>query len=400
MTAWVRATALGAALALGACAGVSAPNLPLVGARAGPCAEGAVRADAAFPMAGGQACERRGEASFAFAITPERDPINPSPWYAVRISADEPAEVTLRLDYELHPHRYRPWISRSDGGWRRVPREATEVTREGARALITVDLPPGETIIAGHPLYGPQRYDAQLSRLARTPGVAREVIGQSIEGRPLTALISRASDPNAPWLAALGRQHPPEIPGAFAMEGFLDGVFAPDSYATGFRRAVNVIAVPFMNPDGVEAGHWRHNAGDVDLNRDWGAFTQPETRAVRDRLASLGASASPNLVIIDFHATRSDRVYAPEPDRLDADDQAFNAAFRAQLAAGGARVAADWRETHSASGKSAKSHATNAWSAFAVTHEMGDDTTPAEATRDGAIAAQAVMRAFEMTAAR
>ena len=29
---------------------------------------------------------------------------------------------------------------------------------------------------------------------------------------------------------------------------------------------------------------WRHNANGVDLNRDWTAFTQPETQAIKNYL--------------------------------------------------------------------------------------------------------------------
>ena len=48
------------------------------------------------------------------------------------------------------------------------------------------------------------------------------------------------------------------------------------------KREIRAAVVPLANPDGVEQGHWRHNAQGVDLNRDWDRFQQPETRALRD----------------------------------------------------------------------------------------------------------------------
>ena len=45
-----------------------------------------------------------------------------------------------------------------------------------------------------------------------------------------------------------------------------------------------------LKPDGVADGHWRHNDGGKDLNRDWGPFTQPETQAVAGVLEKLAAS--------------------------------------------------------------------------------------------------------------
>ena len=37
-----------------------------------------------------------------------------------------------------------------------------------------------------------------------------------------------------------------------------------------------------MNPDGVDLGHWRHNAGGIDLNRDWSVYNQKEIKTTVD----------------------------------------------------------------------------------------------------------------------
>ena len=65
--------------------------------------------------------------------------------------------------------------------------------------------------------------------------------------------------------------------------------------------------IPNMNPDGVEHGFWRHNMGGIDLNRDWGPFTQPETVLVRDQLDRFVQTGSPQLsLFLDFHSTDRD----------------------------------------------------------------------------------------------
>jgi predicted deacylase len=46
----------------------------------------------------------------------------------------------------------------------------------------------------------------------------------------------------------------------------------------------------------------------VDLNRDWGAFTQPETRAVKAWLDALPAAVRP-VLMVDFHSTGRNLFY-------------------------------------------------------------------------------------------
>src|SRR3546814_1987601 len=65
---------------------------------------------------------------------------------------------------------------------------------------------------------------------------------------------------------------------------FVDELAADSPLARDFRERTLVIVLPLLNPDGVVEGNWRGNINGQDLNRDWGPFTQSETRAVRDLL--------------------------------------------------------------------------------------------------------------------
>src|SRR3546814_5882297 len=85
-------------------------------------------------------------------------------------------------------------------------------------------------------------------------------------------------------LLVLGRQHPPETTGTQALMGFVDELAADSLLARDFRERTLVIVLPLLNPDGVVEGNWRGNINGQDLNRDWGPFTQSETRAARDLL--------------------------------------------------------------------------------------------------------------------
>ncbi|MEL6538101.1 MAG: hypothetical protein AAFQ98_21970, partial [Bacteroidota bacterium] len=70
-----------------------------------------------------------------------------------------------------------------------------------------------------------------------------------------------------------------------------------------------------MNPYGVDGGHWRHNVGGIDLNRDWADFNQPETRVVRDFMLNQVAQGHRFDFAIDFHSTWED-IYYPLPDSI------------------------------------------------------------------------------------
>ena len=106
---------------------------------------------------------------------------------------------------------------------------------------------------------------------------------------------------NNPYILILGRQHPPEVTGAFAMKGFINQLLTVNSLTDSFLDRYNILFVPLMNPDGVMNGFWRYNANKKDLNRDWGNFTQPETDAVYKKLTKL--SNKKLILFIDFHST-------------------------------------------------------------------------------------------------
>src|SRR5690606_34619577 len=80
------------------------------------------------------------------------------------------------------------------------------------------------------------------------------------------------------------RQHPPEVTGHHAFMSFVETITENTPQAKLFRDKFLIYLFPLVNPDGVEGGHWRHNTGGIDLNRDWEDFNQPETRAIRDYL--------------------------------------------------------------------------------------------------------------------
>ena len=151
-----------------------------------------------------------------------------------------------------------------------------------AHAERNLKRPPGTTRYASmvQQLTALVEYDkAHASQMTLT------CLGQSVNGRGL-------------WMATVGhgpksvfylcRQHghePASTEGALA---FLNTLVKADAETptAHLLENVTVYVVPMANPDGSEAFR-RHNARNVDLNRDWLRRTQPETRALYSALQRL-----------------------------------------------------------------------------------------------------------------
>ncbi len=148
-----------------------------------------------------------------------------------------------------------------------------------------------------------------MNDLAKKKKFKVEEIGKSTEGRPIRMLKIGNRDAKNMMLV-ISRQHPPEVTGYFAMQAFVETIADKSKLSKDFRKDWAIYVVPLMNPDGVDNGHWRHNMGGIDLNRDWSAFNQPETQAVRDLLKKREAETGGKFYFgIDFHSTWEDIYY-------------------------------------------------------------------------------------------
>ena len=371
----------------GACSGTPPlpPSLAAAPVEHGSgCATSTVRIDFDFDEAPASRCVIRGERSFAILIGPEHaPPINPSPWYAFRYRSSGSADISVELDYLGAAHRYAPKLT--VGGT--VAPLSASVAADGMSA--TLSLPAGEGIVSGQELFGSDRYDALLDRLAALSAAERLTLGTSLDGRLLSAV--HIGDTKAPRLVVLiGRAHPPEITGALAMDAFLRAL--ADEIAAGRvdTAATQFLILPLLNPDGVARGHWRANRGGVDLNRDWGIFSQPETRAVKTWLDRLPAGVRP-VAMVDFHSTQHSLFYVQGADETTPAEEAFLAAWLGgkEKALPGYPFTIERRNANPGSGTSKNwFHATYGIPAY--TYEAGD-----EADRAGIdAAARNLARAF------
>lgn len=257
-------------------------------------------------------------------IVPE-DPyvVNSSPWYGFRIDPKNdsgPFELNIVLNYpDDIDHRYVPKLSTNGVDWEPLVSEKVTVLENGS-ALFSVLVDDGPLYISSQENLAIDWYQEWFTELQTAWDIDNsQIIGYSHGYRPIEVF---ETNPRATkHLLFLGRAHPPEVPGAMAMRAFLKelGSVRLKACSTGLSRTCgffarhNLVSIPFLNPDGVVNGHWRHNSGSVDLNRDWGDFSQPETAAVRAYLNRLDKSSKIRLML-DFHSTKRDVLYIQQKD--------------------------------------------------------------------------------------
>ena len=351
-----------------------------------------VRFDNLAPATRLTGVERLGPGHYRVTSAPETHPINPSPWFGFRIHSG--VAQALRIDFAYphdYRHRYVPKLRLGDGPWR-APADGEFILDANGRAQLAVDLAAGTTLqaIAQVP-WLPDEVRAWSDNIAARTGTSVTSIGASVLGRPLPAFVFGAA-PGAPLLLVVGGQHPPEYTGARALAGFVEVLSADTPQARAFRDQVRVLVAPQLNPDGVFEGHWRTNANGTDLNRDWGPFAEPETRALRDALAAEISRSGHVAFAIDFHSTFRDVLYTvtEDPSRIE------GGLMHSWIAAMQARFPGRIDERPSA----ASSTVFKNWTycrhgAPTVTYEVGD-TTPdallAEVSRQAAELLMALMR--------
>lgn len=346
------------------------------------CTFGRLRLDASIPGGRLSGCEQIDVDHVRVRIDPEADPINPSPWYAFEVSCEGCGPVRIDFTYGAAEHRYDPLAAalEPDAVWSPLAAVNEELNEAG----FLVDASAGPVRVAARTPYAPERHAALLSDLADTLGGEVQIIGRSVQNRPISAL-SITGGTSRTALLMLGGQHPPETGGAEALEAFARRIAADEPLARRWRDLFGLVIIPDLNPDGTALGHWRLNAGLVDLNRDWGPFTQPETRAAADFVATL-----PLAMMIDFHGTRRDVLYSL-PDCASGSWPDFAVRLDASLAARLGPDAPPRSGAHRGGSGVAKGWFHETYAIPTLTYEVGDETPLHEVRREAIAAAEAIM---------
>jgi len=213
-----------------------------------------------------------------------------------RFSILNAGEASYRKGWE----NYRACASYDRAHWFRVPTAYEE-------GVLSFRLSPQHDSVyfAYFAPYSRERHRDFIARCQVAPGVALEVLGETVNGDDLDLLV--ISDPDgsarrACWV--IGRQHPGETMAEWWMEGFVDRLLdRDDDVARAVLEGATLYVVPNMNPDGSVLGNLRTNAAGANLNREWAGPTlesSPEVYHVRRRMTETGVDFA-----LDVHGDES-----------------------------------------------------------------------------------------------
>ena len=271
---------------------------------------GDVSATNEFPSARLNDFTQIDDSTFQATINAENVPINTSPWYAFKIWSKQTKSVYLKLYYVVHRHRYFPKISYDGDNWERLDSTRITLTPDSLHAILKLDLTQKPLWIAGQEIQDHRRVGEWMNQWKANPVVTLGDAGESVQGRKMFFMdLSKGNHKNKTTVVVISRQHPPEVTGYFAMQAFIETIIEKGAN-NGFLDKYRVLVYPMMNPDGVDLGHFRHNTGGIDLNRDWAKYNQPEIKQVTTHIVKEAKEGENEIVLgLDFHSTHYDVYY-------------------------------------------------------------------------------------------
>lgn len=211
-------------------------------------------------------------------------------WFHFRLTGAKGQRCTIRiidLNHSAYPGGwpgYRACVSTDRQTWTRAETDFDPKQANGT-LIITVTPPADQIWLAYFAPYSLERHHDLVARTAAQPGVNADVLGHSLDGRPIDRLVI-GDGPTNVWLYA--RQHPGESMAEWWMEGALARLTDhADPVARKLRQLATFHVVPNMNPDGSFRGHLRTNAAGVNLNREWNAPSAEKSPEVLCVLAAM-----------------------------------------------------------------------------------------------------------------
>ncbi len=353
---------------------------------------GGLMASNDFPAARLNKFLQENDSTYIARIWPENFPINPSPWYAFKLWSETERKVYVKLDYSNGAkHRYTPKLSKDGEGWTQLDSTLLQLNQDSTAATIRLKVGKDTLWVAAQEIQDHKRVGAWVDKMAQKPEVSQSTAGKSALGRDLYHLnIFKGKDySKRPTIMIISRQHPPEVTGFMCMKAFVETI-VEEGTVNGFLDRYRVMVYPLMNPDGVDLGHYRHNTGGVDLNRDWAEYHQPEVRQVTTHMVRETALAKNDVVLgLDFHSTFNDVYYTPD-ESVARKIPEFTKAWLEKV-----RVATGLEDINESPGKISRPTSSGWYNqqfgATGITYEIGDKTPREFIKKKGVESARAMM---------
>ncbi len=276
-------------------------------------------ANAGFP--GGNIVVQRVEGHRVFVAPDLRDTQKGQWWFywnfRLKPAGDTPFEIVFT---GKDPIGVRGPAASFDGGetWRWLGANSVRQTNaNGSHAWsFEAGVPAGaaEARFAFCPQYLQSHLESWLARRRGDPALRVEELCKSRKGRGVEMLRAGCLDPakSKGIVLLTSRHHCCETMATYAMEGLLDAALADDDTGRRWRENWEIIAIPFMDKDGVEDGDQGKNRTPHDHNRDYNANPiYPEVAA----LMALGEKQRSRVIAsLDLHCPFirgewNDRVY-------------------------------------------------------------------------------------------
>jgi hypothetical protein len=255
--------------------------------------------------------EKLNDSTAVIVVSPENTPINNSAYYAFNTWSSTPKPFYFTFKYPKgYKHRYIPKLKK-DGNWSVM--DSIGVFKNDSIVTVKLNLTPNPITVAAQEIESSEDVKSWYTTLIKDKVslVKYEVFGKTPLGKELPVLsISNGSPKGKDIIVCLTRQHPPEITGYYAFQYFMETILNKSQLSNAFLSKYHVLAFPIINPDGVDLGHWRHNANGVDTNRDWSVYNQPEIKQAVKYIHKVLKKNNGKIILgLDFHSTWEDVFY-------------------------------------------------------------------------------------------
>ena len=123
-----------------------------------------------------------------------------------------------------------------------------------------------------------------LQKYKNNPNLVVHELCRTRKGRTVERLHAGKIDGNPKYRVLLtARHHACEMIASYTLEGLLKAILADTDIGRWFRNNVEILAIPFVDKDGVEDGDQGKNRKPHDHNRDYGGDSiYPSVRAIRN----------------------------------------------------------------------------------------------------------------------